>query len=152
MLQKHRKRKQQIGRVPRHSHASSPCSRTQNRKFGVSCVHCIIQILQFLLSCVHCIIQTAQFKLRTLLSCENSHSGLSPFPGEYSAQLPFYRCAHANSITIPFASYWVPTYTPGSRAAMWIKCLAEGHKYWVMAGTEPGLSEWEMSAHTNIPQ
>ena len=37
-----------IGRVPRPSHASSPRSRTQNRKFGLSCVHCIIQISQLL--------------------------------------------------------------------------------------------------------
>ena len=29
---------------------------------------------------------------------------------------------------ITFASYRVPIYTPGWRAAMWIKCLAEGQK------------------------
>ena len=50
-----------------------------NPKFGLSCVHCVIQISQLLLSCVHCVIQIAQFerswfKLCTLLSCENSPS------------------------------------------------------------------------------
>ena len=52
-----------------------------NPKFSLSCVHCVIQILQLLLSCVHCVIQIAQFersfKLRTLLSCENSLERLS---------------------------------------------------------------------------
>ena len=36
-----------IGRVPKHSYASSPRSRMQNSKFGLSCVHCIIQNAQF---------------------------------------------------------------------------------------------------------
>ena len=35
-----------------------------------------------------------------------------------------------------FASYQVPIYTPGSRAAMWIKCLAEGQKYRAMVGVK----------------
>ena len=70
-LQKHRNRELRaclIGRVPRH----------EPRKFGLPCVHCVIQISQLLLSCAHCLIQIAQFewsfKLRTLLSCENSPS------------------------------------------------------------------------------
>ena len=33
-----------------------------------------------------------------------------------------------------------PHLTPGSRAAMWIKCLAEGQKYRAIVGFEPGLS------------
>ena len=74
-VQKHRKCELHaclIGRVPRHS---SPAG-MQNPKFGLSCVHCVIQISQLLLSCVHCIIQNAhfelKFKIRTLPSCENS--------------------------------------------------------------------------------
>ena len=42
-----------IGRVPRHSHASSPRSRMQNHKFGLSCVHCVIQISQFSVCTLH---------------------------------------------------------------------------------------------------
>ena len=34
---------------------------------------------------------------------------------------------------------------------MWIKCLAEGQKYWVTVGFEPGLSAWKLSGHTTIP-
>ena len=60
------------GRVPRHS---SPAG-MQNPKFGLSCVHCVIQTSQSLLSCVHCVIENAhfelKFKIRTLPSCENS--------------------------------------------------------------------------------
>ena len=33
-----------------------------------------------------------------------------------------------------------PHLTPGSRAAMWIKCLAEGQKYRATMEFEPGLS------------
>ena len=36
-----------------------------------------------------------------------------------------------------FTSYWVPIYTSGWRAAMWIKCLAEGQKYPALTGIEP---------------
>ena len=63
-----------------------------------------------------------------------TQSALSPLPGEHSSQSPFYRRTHANPTTIPFASYRVPIYTPGSRAAMWIKCLAEGQKYQATVG------------------
>ena len=65
-VQKHRKcelRACLIGRVPRHS--SPALSRMLNPKFGLSCVHCVIQISQLLLSCVHCVIQISQL----LLSC-----------------------------------------------------------------------------------
>ena len=81
-----------------------------------------------------------------------THSTLSPLPAAHSGQSPFFRRAHANSTTIPFASYRVPIYTPGSRAAMWIKCLAEGQKYRAAVGIEPGLSAWESSGHTTIPR
>ena len=61
-VEKHRKcelHARLIGRVPRHS---SPAG-MQNPKFGLSCVHCVIQISQLLLSCVHCVIQNAHFEL-----------------------------------------------------------------------------------------
>ena len=49
--------------------------------------------------------------------------------------------ALANSNTIIWhIRYRVPIYTPGSRAAMWINCLAEGQKCMAMMGFEPGLS------------
>ena len=48
------------------------------------------------------------------------HSGHAPFQSETLT------CQIKRQIT--FASYWVPIYTPGLRAAMWIKCLAEGQK------------------------
>ena len=74
-VQKHRKCELHaclIGRVPRNS---SPAG-MQNPKFGLSCVHCVIQISQLLLSRIHCVIQNAhfelKFKIRTLPSCENS--------------------------------------------------------------------------------
>ena len=62
-VQKHRKCELHaclIGRVPRHSPAG-----LQNPKFGLSCVHCVIQISQVLLSCVHCVIQNAHFELNS---------------------------------------------------------------------------------------
>ena len=48
-----------------------------------------------------------------------------------------------------FKSYWVPIYTLGSRAAMWINCLAEGQKRMAMVRFEPGLSAWESSEYHN---
>ena len=35
-------------------------------------------------------------------------------------------------LNISFASYRIPIYTLGSRAAMWINCLAEGQKCWAI--------------------
>ena len=48
---------------------------------------------------------------------------------------------------ISFASYRVPIYTPGSRAAMWIKCLAEGQNCRVVTGIEPG-TRWSRVQRT----
>ena len=61
-VQKHRKCELHaclIGRVPKTFFSRSGML---NPKFGLSCVHCTIQISQLLLLCVHCIIQNAQFK------------------------------------------------------------------------------------------
>ena len=84
-VQKHRKRELHaclIGRVPRHEPHIFSRSGMLNRKFGLSCVHCIVQISQLLLSCVHCVIQFVQFEwsfnLRTLLSCENCLHNANP--------------------------------------------------------------------------
>ena len=72
--------------------------------------------------------------------------------GSIPASRRFTGAHNANSTTIPFASYRVPILTPGSRAAMWIKCLAEGQNYRATVGFEPGLSAWESSGHTTIPR
>ena len=48
--------------------------------------------------------------------------------GSIPASRRFTGAHNANSTTITFASYRVPIYTPGWRAAMWIKGLAEGQK------------------------
>ena len=64
-VQKHRKRELHaclIGRVPRHEPRIFSRSGMLNSKFGLSCVHCVIQISQLLLSCVPLVIQIAQFK------------------------------------------------------------------------------------------
>ena len=91
-------------------------------------------------------------RIQNQFCTHSAHSPVSPLPGEHSGQSPFFRRAHANSTTIPFASYQVPIYTPGSRAAMWIKWLAEGQKYRAAVGIEPGLSAWESNCHTTIPR
>ena len=81
-----------------------------------------------------------------------TQSALSPLPGEHSGQSPFYRRAQCqlnhNSVRILPG----PHLTPGSRAAMWIKCLAEGQKYQATVGFEPILSAWGSSSHTTIPR
>ena len=58
-----------------------------------------------------------------------TQSAPSQLRGEHSGQAVFSEaltCQIKRQIT--FASYRVPIYTPGLRAAMWIKCLAEGKK------------------------
>ena len=62
---------------------------------------------------------------------------LGSIPG-IPASRRFTGAHNANSTTITFASYRVPIYTPGWRAAMWIKCLAEGQKCRALTGIEPG--------------
>ena len=56
-----------------------------------------------------------------------------------------------NQSTITFASYRVPIYTPGWRAAMQIKCLAEGHKCRA-AGSNPGPRDWKTRALPIVPR
>ena len=58
--------------------------------------------------------------------------------------------ANSNTIKSSTTSYRVPIYTPGSRAAMWINCLAEGQKCRGDGGIR--TSAWESSEYTNIPQ
>ena len=58
-----------------------------------------------------------------------THSAPSQLPGEHSGYVLLQGRTHATSCNkITFASYRVPIYTPGWRAAMRIKCLAEGQK------------------------
>ena len=49
---------------------------------------------------------------------------------------------------ITFASYRVPIYTPGWRAAMWIKCLAEGQSFRHWRGMEPATFDPESRVHS----
>ena len=58
-----------------------------------------------------------------------TQSALSPLPGEHSGQSPFYRRAQCQLNHNTVSILQGPHLTPGSRAAMWIKCLAEGQKY-----------------------
>ena len=48
--------------------------------------------------------------------------------GAFLAELPIVACSGKYIHNTSFTSYRVPIYTPGWRAAMWIKCLAEGQK------------------------
>ena len=54
-----------------------------------------------------------------------THSAPSQLPGEHSGQVPLQGhkwCPNSTNRQIVFTSYRVPIYTPGWRAAMWIKC------------------------------
>ena len=44
-------------------------------------------------------------------------------------------CKYIHSIS--FTSYRVPIFTPGWRAAMWIKCISEGQNCQALMGIEP---------------
>ena len=58
-----------------------------------------------------------------------TYSAQFPLPGEHS--LPGIAACDNGSgkfKQLSVTSYQVPIYTPGSRAAMWINCLAEGQK------------------------
>ena len=80
-----------------------------------------------------------------------TQSALTPLPGEHSGQSPFYKRAQCQLNHNIIHILPGPHLRPGSRAAMWIKCLAEGQKYRVTVGFEPGLSTRESSGHTTIP-
>ena len=84
-----------------------------------------------------------------------TQSELSLLIGEQSGQSPARRAQcqlnHNTVRTLP-GRYRVPHLTPGSRAAMWIKCLAEGQKCRATVGFGPGLSAWESSGLTTIPR
>ena len=81
-----------------------------------------------------------------------NNSALSPLPGEHSGQSPFYRRAQCHLYHNTIRILPGPHLAPGSRAAMWIECLAEGQKYRAKVGFEPGLSVWQSSGHTTIPR
>ena len=105
----------------------------------------IILLLLLLLLLLLIIIIIAAFIMRTYPSSEDVQGATYYYyPGRwiqfqdhtYSAQFPLprehslpsclswrYRQMYIHNIS--FTSYRVPSYTPGWRAAMWIKCLAE---------------------------
>ena len=58
---------------------------------------------------------------------------------EWFTDLPSCLSLHSGKYihNISFTSYRVPIYTPGWRAAMWIKCLAEEQKCQALTGMEP---------------
>ena len=68
---------------------------------------------------------------------DRTYSTQFPLPREHS--LPSCLSWHSGKYihNISFTSYRVPIYTPGWRAAMWIKCLAEGQKCQALTGIEP---------------
>ena len=69
---------------------------------------------------------------KTALTVHNFHSlGSIPCRAAYRGVTGKY--IH----NISFTSFRVPIYTPGWRAAMWIKCLAEGQKCQALTGIEP---------------
>ena len=67
-----------------------------------------------------------------------THSSPSQLPGQHSGQGAI-SGAHTCHIKqkIMFASYQAPIYTTEWRAAMWIKCLAEGQKCQALMENEP---------------
>ena len=72
------------------------------------------------------------YNFKTALTVHNFHSqGSIPCRAAYRGVTGKY--IH----NISFTSYRVPIYTPGWRAAMWIKCLAEGQKCQALTGIEP---------------
>ena len=69
------------------------------------------------------------------------YSAQFPLPREHSLSSCLswrYRQIHTQHIL--HILYRVPIYTPGWRAAMWIKCLAERQKCQALTGIEPATS------------
>ena len=68
---------------------------------------------------------------------DRTYSAQFPLPREHSSPscLSWHSGKYIHNIS--FTSYRVPIYTPGWRAAMWIKCLAEGQMCHALMGIEP---------------
>ena len=65
----------------------------------------------------------AGYNFKNALIVHNFHS-----QGSIPCRAAYHGVTGTYILNISFASYRVPIYTPGWRAAMWIKCLAEGQK------------------------
>ena len=81
--------------------------------------------------------------LRSLDTISTPHLQFTVSPASIPCQAAYYGVTAKHILKISFASYRVLIYTPGARAAMWINCLAEGQKCWLIAWFEPRLSAWE---------
>ena len=68
---------------------------------------------------------------------DRTYSAQFPLPREHSLPSCLSWRSGKYIHNISFTSYRVPIYTPGWRAAMWIKCLAEGQKCQAWTGIEP---------------
>ena len=73
-----------------------------------------------------------RYNFKTTLTVHNFHSQWS-----ISCQAAYHGVTGKFILNISFASYRVPIYTPGWRAAMWVKCLVEGQKCQPLTGIEP---------------
>ena len=108
-----------------------------------SCINNAHISIQRMFKVQHSIIKlVVGYNFKTALTVHNFHS-----QGSIPCQAAYHDVTGKYKPNISFASYWVPIYIPGSRAAMWVNCLAEGQKYPAIAGFKPRSSE-----HTNIPQ
>ena len=83
---------------------------------------------------------------------DRTYSAQFPLPREHSLPSCLYWRSGKYIHNISFTSYRVPIYTPGWRAAMWIKCLAEGQsaRHWRESNPEP--FDPESRVHSNIPR
>ena len=68
---------------------------------------------------------------------DRTYSAQFPLPREHSLPSCLSWRSGKYIHNISFTSYRVPIYTPGWRAAMWIKCLADGQKCQALTGIEP---------------
>ena len=68
---------------------------------------------------------------------DRTYSAQFPLPREHSLPSCLSWRSGKYVHNTSFTSYRVPIYTPGWRAAMWIKCLAEGQKCQAWTGIEP---------------
>ena len=73
-----------------------------------------------------------QFQDRT-----NTVRNIFTHKGAFLAELPIVELQANHIHNISFTSYRVSIYTPGWRAAMWIKCLTEGQMCQALTGIEP---------------
>ena len=76
------------------------------------------------------------YNFKTAFTVHNFH-----FKGSIPRRAAYRGVTGEYILNISFTSYHGPIYTPWSRAAMWINCLAEVQMCWEIVGFEPG--RWE---------